>query len=134
MPDARARAAYVGYRVAADVARVVPPALADPLARATSRVYQALNPARQAQVARNLDRVAGAPLDPSTRRHRVAATFGYYGRYWHELFQLSVRDATSFVAGFACEGEEHVQAASRLGRGVVMALPHLGRSVGCVAS
>ena len=126
MPDARARAAYVGYRVAADVARVVPPALGDPLARATSRVYQALNPARRAQVARNLDRVAGAPLDPTARRHAVAAVFGYYGRYWHDLFRLSVRDPASFVAGFHCEGEEHVQAASRLGRGVIMALPHLG--------
>ena len=126
MPDARARAAYVGYRVAADVARVVPPALGDPLAQAASRVYQALNPARQAQVARNLDRVAGAPLDPSTRCRRVAAVFGYYGRYWHELFQVSVRDPTSFIAGFRCEGEEHVRAASRLGRGVIMALPHLG--------
>jgi phosphatidylinositol dimannoside acyltransferase len=126
VPDARARAAYVGYRVAADVARVVPPALGDPLARATSWLYQALNPARRAQVARNLDRVAGAPLDPASRRRGVSAVFDTYGRYWHELFQLSVRDPGRFVADFHCEGEEHVRAGIELGKGVLMALPHLG--------
>ena len=126
MPDARARAAYAGYRVAADVARVVPPSLGDPLARATSRAYQALNPARRAQVARNLDRVGAAPLDPAARRRAVAATFGYYGRYWHELFQLAVRDPASLCAGFRCEGEEHLKAAAGRGQGVILALPHLG--------
>ncbi len=126
MPDARARAAYAGYRVAADVARVVPPALGDPLARATSWVYEALNPARRAQVARNVDRVAGTSLDRAARRRRQAAVFGYYGRYWHELFQLSVRDPAPFIATVRSEGEEHVAAAARLGKGVVMAMPHLG--------
>ena len=126
MPGVRARAAYAGYRVAADVARVVPPALGDPLARATSWLYQAVNPARRRQVGRNLDRVAPAPLDPSARRQAVAAVFDHYGRYWHELFRLAVSDPGPLVAGFACEGKEHLAAAAAAGRGVVMALPHLG--------
>ncbi|HEV2994006.1 MAG TPA: phosphatidylinositol mannoside acyltransferase [Acidimicrobiia bacterium] len=126
MPGARARAVYAGYRVAADVARVVPPALGELLARSTAWVYQAANPARRRQVARNLDRVAPAPLDPAARRRAVASVFDHYGRYFHELFRLSVSDPAALVAGFACEGKEHVAAAAALGRGVVMALPHLG--------
>jgi KDO2-lipid IV(A) lauroyltransferase len=123
---ARARAAYAGYRVAAEVARVVPPALGDPLARLASWVYQAAQPARRRQVARNLDRVAATRLDPSARRRAVGAVFDHYGRYWHELFRLAVSDPEEMVNGFTCEGKEHLAAAAALGRGVVMALPHLG--------
>jgi len=122
----RARAAYLGYRAAAEVARVLPPALAGPLARATSRVYEASNPARRLQVARNLDRVAGHPLDPGARRRAMRATFDFYGRYWHELFRLAVEDPGPLLADFDCDGLERLDRAAAAGRGVLVALPHLG--------
>jgi phosphatidylinositol dimannoside acyltransferase len=122
----RARAAYLGYRAAAEVARVVPPALAGPLAQATSQAYELANPARRRQVARNLARVTGQPPDDAAARRAVRATFQWYGRYWHELFLLAVHDPGPLVEGFVCTGWDRVDTAAAAGRGVVLALPHLG--------
>jgi len=122
----RARAAYLGYRAAAEVARVVPPALAAPLARATALLYEGANPARRHQVARNLERAAGHTLDDAARRRGVRATFDFYARYWHELFRLAVEDPGPLVAAFVCHGRDRIDAALASGRGAVLALPHLG--------
>lgn len=126
MAGARARAAYLGYRAAADAARVIPHALGQPLARATSLVYLASSPGKRRQVACNLDRVAAHGLDASSRRRAVLSVFDHYARYWHELFRISVEDPGRFVDHFECEGEQHLEAAAALGRGVLVALPHLG--------
>jgi lauroyl/myristoyl acyltransferase len=122
---ARARAAYVGYRAAADVARVLPPALAQPLARATSWAWLASQPARRHQVARNLERIA-PDLPERDRRRALISVFENYARYWHELFWMSDEGATPLLADFDCQGLEHLEAAHAQGRGVVVGLPHLG--------
>jgi len=124
--EPRAHAAYLGYRAAAEVARVLGPALAGPLARYASRVFEATNPARRHQVARNLDRAADHPLDPATRRRLMHATFDAYGRYWHELFRLAAEDPGPLLDGFVCHGRDRLDAALAAGRGAVVALPHLG--------
>ena len=126
MAGPRARAAYLGYRAAAEVARVVPPAIAGPLAHATARVYEAANPARRAQVARNLARAADGPRDDAAERRAVHATFQCYGRYWHELFRLATHDPAPLLDGFVCHGRDRLDAAVDGGRGAVIALPHLG--------
>jgi len=122
---ARGRAAYAGYRAAADVARVVPPALAQPLARATSWAWLASQRARRHQVARNLERIA-PELSERARRRALVSVFENYGRYWYELFWMSDVGAAPLLAAFDCQGLEHLEAAHALGRGVVVALPHLG--------
>ena len=58
MAGARARAAYLGYRAGAEIARVLPPALAHPLARVASRTWMTTSTQRRHQVARNLERIA----------------------------------------------------------------------------
>ena len=125
MSGARARAAYVGYRAAADVARVLPPALAQPLARTVSWAWLATQPARRHQVTRNLERIdpAQSPLD---RQRALVSTFEHYARYWHELFWMASAGPGPLIADFDCQGLEHLDAAAALGRGVVVALPHLG--------
>ena len=82
-------AAYLGYRAAAEVARVVPPALAGPLGPVRLSGVRVANPARRHQVARNLDRVAGRPARPGDASPRRARHVRVYGRYWHELFLLA---------------------------------------------
>ncbi|HEV2310985.1 MAG TPA: phosphatidylinositol mannoside acyltransferase [Acidimicrobiia bacterium] len=126
MAEPTARAAYLGYRAAAEVARVFPPALTVPLAEAASRLYEAVNPARRAQVARNLARVAGGPLDEDAERRAVHATFRWYGRYWWELFRLAAYDPGPLLDGFVLDGRDRLDAALDGGRGAVIALPHLG--------
>ena len=126
MAGLQARAAYLGYRAAAEVARVLPPALAGPLGQATSRAYELANPARRRQVARNLARIAGPSLDDAATRRAVHDTFQSYGRYWHELFLLAVEDPGPLVEGYSCPRQDRIADAAALGRGVVLALPHLG--------
>jgi lauroyl/myristoyl acyltransferase len=123
--DARARAAYLGYRAAAEVARVLPPALARPLARSTGRAWRLTQPNRRHQVARNLERIL-PDASPDERHEALQRVFDYYSRYWHELFRLAVEDPAELVADFTVAGMEHLEAASAQGRGVVLALPHLG--------
>jgi KDO2-lipid IV(A) lauroyltransferase len=123
--DARARAAYLGYRAAAEAARVLPPALGRPLARTTARAWRLAQPARRHQVARNLERIL-PDASPAERQRALRRVFDYYGRYWHELFRLAVEDPAELLAGFTVDGLEHLEAAAAAGRGVVMALPHLG--------
>jgi lauroyl/myristoyl acyltransferase len=123
--DARARAAYLGYRAAAEAARVVPPALGRPLARIAARAWRLAQPNRRHQVARNLERVL-PDASPAERQRALRRVFDYYGRYWHELFRLAVEDPAGLLADFTIEGLEHIEAAAAAGRGVVLALPHLG--------
>ena len=58
----------------------------------------------------------------------MSEAFASYGRYWLELFRLplDVRDPASVQARFETEGFEHIDAGLAAGKGVVLALPHLG--------
>lgn len=60
------------------------------------------------------------------RRELAQQAFGSYARYWLESFRLpSVSDA-DVARGHDVQGYHHIDAALELGRGVILALPHLG--------
>lgn len=123
MAGARARAAYLGYRAGAEIARVLPPALAHPLARVAARTMMATSTARRRQVVRNLERIT------RTDGHGDAtpdAVFDHYARYWYELFRLPYDDLTRLDERVDVLGFEHLQAAAAQHRGLLLALPHLG--------
>lgn len=66
---------------------------------------------------RHMQRVGGA-----TGRE----LFVEYGRYWAELLWLDGHKATSIRRHIISEGLEHAEAARDEGRGVILALPHVG--------
>ena len=79
---------------------------------------------RMALLERHISRVvpdSGADL---TRRAR--AMFTSYGRYWAEVFWIRPRRKAEFVAAAEVEGLDNILAARDTGRGIVLALPHLG--------
>jgi KDO2-lipid IV(A) lauroyltransferase len=78
-------------------------------------------PARRRQVERNLRRVTG-----SASRRAVRQTFQSYARYWVESFRLPGTPADVLAQGMLSEGFEHLEEAVAGGRGVIVALPHLG--------
>ena len=56
----------------------------------------------------------------------MQATFESYARYYLESFRLPGRSVDEIARGHDVVGYEHVEAARAKGRGVILALPHLG--------
>jgi phosphatidylinositol dimannoside acyltransferase len=74
----------------------------------------------------NLARVTG--LDPGSRKLRELTRQGMrsYFRYFHEIFRLPKMDRAEVVRRTHVIGAEHVHDNVAAGRGVVLALPHMG--------
>lgn len=56
----------------------------------------------------------------------VTNTFVHYAHYWAEAFRLPGTSPEALDAAFTGEGFGHIRAAIDEGRGVVLAMPHLG--------
>jgi phosphatidylinositol dimannoside acyltransferase len=120
------RASYLAYRGAAALANVIPERLAMPIAETAGRALAPFMGGRRRLVARNLQRASSGELDGLALQRAVSATFASYGRYWLELFRLP-RDARHSVESrFEADGWEHIEAALAAGKGLILALPHLG--------
>jgi KDO2-lipid IV(A) lauroyltransferase len=119
--------AVLAYRAGAQAARRIPAPIGGPLARGLARVVgmTVMRP-RVRQVERNLHRVYGPGLHGASLRRAVSATFDSYGRYFYELFRLPGTPKEWIDAHMRVTGIEHVAAGIAAGRGVVLALPHLG--------
>ena len=81
---------------------------------------------RREMVARHIERVNGGSLDRRHLDRLVDATFASYARYWAESFRLPRLEARDVAAGIRYEGFGHIEGGLAAGRGVVLALPHLG--------
>jgi KDO2-lipid IV(A) lauroyltransferase len=126
LPVLPKRTPYYAYRAGAEIARLVPAPVGEPLARGLAQVAPALMTERRHQVERNLRRVYGPEFGGAELRRAVTATFDSYGRYFYELFRLPSYEPQWILDHFECPGIEHVVAGVAAGRGVVLALPHLG--------
>ena len=124
--DVRARAAYLAYRAGAELARVVPLRMGGAVADGLARVMQVASPARRAQVVRTLGRVSAGQLRGRALDRAVDEVFANYARYWHELFRMPDLTAAEIRAAVPLEGVDVLDGALALGKGVLLALPHLG--------
>ncbi len=114
------------YRLAAQLARVVPlravPALSWCIGAALAR---RANP-RRLMIERNLVRVRGSSLTPRQRRRFVRASYASYARYYLESFKLPTLGFDAVTHRFRVDGYEHIGDALAAGQGPILALPHLG--------
>ena len=81
-----------------------------------------LSTQRRTMIARHLTRIVGAPPDGAA----IDRAFASYGRYWLEAFRLPSLGEDDLEKGMCYEGIGHVEEARGLGRGVIMAMPHVG--------
>jgi lauroyl/myristoyl acyltransferase len=72
---------------------------------------------------RHQRRVQGPDIDATAAARRV---FRHYGRYWAEVFWMQPRRRVAVLARTTIDGIEHLHAARDSGRGVILALPHVG--------
>jgi len=118
--------AYLGFRAGSLAARALPGATVPALTRWLGTGAAAAMVPRRLQVERNLRRIYGDDLADLELRRKVAATFDSYARYWIESFRLPGTNAGDLDRGFRVDGMEHIEAARASGRGVIVAMPHLG--------
>ncbi len=121
-------ASYVAYRVGSAVANALPTAVATPIAEATGRAV-AMAPllaGRRRIVRRNLQRATDGGLVGLALERAVSDTFASYGRYWLELFRLPSDVRGSVEERVTSVGFQHITEGLALGKGVILALPHLG--------
>lgn len=127
-PTPSARASYLAYRVGAEVAQRVPYAVGEPLVHLVGRALAYAMPRRRRQLERNLRHATRGAVEGRTLRRMVGVAFASYGRYWLELFRLpkEVREGTSLEPRLEAVGFEHIAHGAAAGKGVIIALPHLG--------
>jgi phosphatidylinositol dimannoside acyltransferase len=80
---------------------------------------------RRSMIERHLRR-ADPTLRGAALRRAAQAAFDHYARYYVESFRLPGLSTEEVDGGFSYEGFEHVDDALVAGRGVIIALPHLG--------
>jgi KDO2-lipid IV(A) lauroyltransferase len=114
------------FRFGAGLARVLPKPVLFGLAHVAAAVWAAAaRPARR-QVVRNLRRAHGRAYRGWPLWRDVYRTFDSYACYWVESLFLPGVDRETLVAGMSIDGWDQVLDARREGRGVILALPHMG--------
>ncbi len=114
---------YLLYRAFAGLFGLLPEPAMRRAGRAAGRVAWRLAPRRRQLVQRHLRRILGEGHD---LEHLSKEMFASYGRYWAEVFWVRPRRKAQIVAGCVVEGEDNIHAARNAGRGIVLALPHMG--------
>jgi lauroyl/myristoyl acyltransferase len=110
------------YRAAARVAQAIPAPLVPGLGEVVGGVGGLPQRANRAMSARHQKRVTGRS-DPAA----VKQVFHWYGRYWLEILRLPAEVRRGEVdPNFVIDGYEHVTDGLANGKGVILALPHLG--------
>lgn len=116
---------YGGYRFAALTTRLMPGPAARALAPSFGFTANLASGDRRDMIARHLRRA-----DPSLRgirlRRAVQEAFEYYARYWVESFRLPHISPGEVDRHMRHDGYQYVIEGLERGKGVILALPHLG--------
>lgn len=118
------RLPYFAYRTGEVIAPRLPLAIGLPITGAIGRASAYALPWRAKVVKRHQRRVRPDASDAVIRRATNEA-FASYTRYWYEMFRLP-RDAQRPLTRFTVEGFEHIEKGIADGKGVILALPHVG--------
>jgi len=120
------RLAFYVYRALFEVGRRLPYPVATGLAQVAGVVCASTMVERRRLIARHLDRVAGRALSATAQRRQVRQAFASYARYWLDSTRATADSRQEILSRVSCDGLEHLDAAVAAGRGVIIALPHLG--------
>ncbi|GAB2853869.1 phosphatidylinositol mannoside acyltransferase [Actinocorallia aurea] len=121
--DAAADAAYaVGW---AAVKRMPEPLARRMFTAIADRTWRGHGPGVR-QLEKNLARVLGRPADSPAVRELSRTAMRSYMRYWMESFRLPVISRERIHSGMHVTGDQQIYDAMAEGRGVVVALPHMG--------
>ena len=117
---------YYRYRAAYTLGRYTPRPVAAALAGITGAASFATMRGRRELVGRHLDRVTDGALSPLERQRAIRQAFASYARYWMESCRATATTPADLDARMSFEGLENLDHGLAGGKGVIMALPHLG--------
>lgn len=117
------RLGYAVYRVLSGLFGLLPEPVMRRVGHGLGWVASFVARRRFAMATRHQARVLGPGGDARRSARRV---FTHYGRYWAEVFWMRERRREAALARTRMDGIEHLHAAVASGRGVVLALPHMG--------
>jgi KDO2-lipid IV(A) lauroyltransferase len=128
LDSARARLVDLGYAAGWGAVKALPEPVAARAFRAAADAATVRNGAGVRQLRKNLRRVVGPAVSELRMDRIVGEALRSYSRYWLETFRLPRMDAADVVrrAEQATEGIEHIDAAMARGKGLIVALPHMG--------
>jgi KDO2-lipid IV(A) lauroyltransferase len=120
-------AAYLMYRGLGTAMQKLPELAAAAAASVVAMVLSNFSSKAAAMYGRNLRRVLGPDLSESEQRAITRRAFLSYGRYWFEGARLPAISAEVVADRFVVEsGWDHLVSGMEAGKGVIMALPHIG--------
>jgi KDO2-lipid IV(A) lauroyltransferase len=123
----RAWAAYLAYRSLGTAMQRLPEPVAVAADTAVGFGLTFFRREARAMYARHLRRVNGPGLTDAGVRACTRRAFLNYARYWLEAARLPVLGSDVVADRFLVEsGYDHLVAGMAAGRGVIMALPHIG--------
>ena len=110
--------AFVARRLPRSVATNAPKVLAYPLAHIMKN--------KRVMVRRHMRRALGSTATKGVLRVATRRAFESYLRYWIESFRLPSQTTHELSDGIQVPDYRHVEEGLRKGKGVILALPHLG--------
>lgn len=119
----RRAAGYYAYRVLSGIFGLLPEPAMRRLGYGLGWIGSFFARRRFAMAVRHQSRLAGTSVGA---RRAARRAFGWYGRYWAEVFWMRPRRRTRVLASSRMDGLDHLLAGVASGRGVVVALPHMG--------
>lgn len=129
----RGRVVDLGYAAGWGLVKSAPAAMTRRSFSAVADAASVRNGAGTQQLRKNLRRVVGPAYPELELDQLVGASLRSYARYWLETFRLPKLDHDQVIATVDknIRGIEHVDAARELGKGAIMALPHIGNWDAC---
>ena len=115
-----------GYKMGSFAVQVTPGPMAQAMASFVGVGMSQGMRSRRSMIERHLQRVYPA-LKGFALRRAVQGAFDSYSRYWVESFKVPSLSKQAVARAFTTQGfDEHLLGALEDGKGVVVALPHLG--------
>ena len=116
------RVAYFAYRMLARFAEILPATSIVPISRIVAKIGMLVSPGKAELVRSHITRVTGTKASGE----EVRRAFASYVRYWLEALRLPVVPSEYLERSVDAVGFDHIQDARNAGKGVILAVPHVG--------
>jgi KDO2-lipid IV(A) lauroyltransferase len=122
----KGRAVFRTYTTLAKALSALPEPVALGMGNVVGDALYRLRPGPRATVAANLRRVLGPEADADELDLWAKRAFRAYARYWVEGARLPGTPTDEVVQRMQVDGLHHLHEGMAVGRGVILALPHVG--------